>query len=101
MAPLYKPPTLPTTCQQPSLALVTRADPQWSKQKYNEIEYLMTQRAIYYNPYVNGPYSRRTNVYPVGQQYGGLDPLIQAALAPTVGNNVPGLYLGVATEGWA
>lgn len=101
MAPLYKPPTLPTTCQQPYLALVTRADPQWSKQKYNEIEYLMTQRAVYANPYTSGIFNRRSNVYPVGAQQGGLDPLIQAALAPTVGNNVPGLYQGVATGSWA
>jgi hypothetical protein len=101
--PLYKPPTVVTTCQQPYGALVAQADPSWSRDKFWEIEYEVTGRIFENNPYgTTGPYSRRSNTYAVGQAYGGLDPLIEAALAPTVGNPVPGLYSGVPdNKGWA
>jgi len=101
MAPLYKPPTQVTTCQQPYLALVTRADPQWQMYKYREIEYEFDHRVFLFNPYQWGVYSRLSAVYPVGAQYGQPDPLIKAALAPTVGNEIPGLYEGVETGSWA
>ena len=97
----YQPPTRVVTCQTPYLALVSQADRQWARDKYWAPEYEFGQRYSYANPYQRGAYNRLENVYPVGQQYGGLDPLIQAALAPTVGNEVPGLYEGVETGSWA
>jgi hypothetical protein len=103
MAPLYKPPTNVTTCAQPFLALVTRADPSFQKYKYREVVWEFDHRVFIENPYQQGIYDGgRSNVYPVGAQYGGLDPLIQAARAPTVGNEVPGLYEAVPDgKGWA
>lgn len=59
-------------------------------------------RAAYANPYQRGAYNRLSNIYPVGAQYGGPDPLVAAGLAPTVGNAVPGLYQAVPDgKGWA
>lgn len=102
MAPRYQPPTRVVTRQTPWLALVEQADPAWSRHKYREPYFLDGQgRQLYFNPYISGAYGRRTNVYPVGAAYGGLDPLITAALAPTVGNAIPGLYQAVATGSWA
>ena len=101
MAPLYKPPTKVTTTQIPYLALVTQADPNFSRLKHREIEYYFDHRVFRADPYIRGAYNRLGNVYPVGQPQGVLDPAQQAALAPTVGNPVPGLYQGVATGDWA
>lgn len=102
MAPLYKPPTTVTTLQMPYLALVTRADPEFEKRKHREVEYEFAGKVFLADPYKRGAYDRQTNTYPVGQPNGGLDPLVQAALAPTVGNTVPGLYQGTADgKGWA
>jgi hypothetical protein len=100
-APLYRPPTKVTTVEMPYLALVNQADPSFQTRKFREVEYETTKRVFVADPYVRGAYNRRDNVYPVGQPYGGLDPAIQAALAPTVGNDLPGLYEGVETGGWA
>jgi hypothetical protein len=98
---LYNPPTKVTTCEQPYLALVSKADPDFQRYKYREVEYNFQRRSFIFNPYTSGAYSRLSNTYPVGAQQGGPDPLIAAALAPTVGNVVPGLYEGVATGAWA
>jgi hypothetical protein len=102
MAPLYKPPTAVVTCQQPYLSLVSQADPQWAQRKYWDIEYLTDHRPLMANPYERGAYNRLSNDYPVGAQYGGTDPLVIDNLAPTVGNDVPGLYEAVPDgKGWA
>lgn len=101
-APLYKPSTRVQTIQMPYLALVTQSDPEFERKKHREVQYTFTGRAFLADPYNANTYDRRTNTYPVGQPYGGLDPLIQAALAPTVGNTDPGLYEGVPDgKGWA
>lgn len=98
---LYKPPTMPTTREQPFLSLVTAVDPYWAHRKFREVEYEFTGRVVTFNPYFSGAYSRLTNVYPVGAQQGGQDPLIINNLAPTVGNTVPGLYTAVPDgKGW-
>jgi hypothetical protein len=102
MAPLYKPPTGVTTLVMPYLALVTRADPNFERDKHREREYEFSGRVFIADPYQRGAYNRRSNTYPVGQPFGGLDPLVQAALAPTVGNASPGLYSGTPDgKGWA
>jgi hypothetical protein len=88
----YNPPIRGITRDVPYLALVTEADPDWARYKFREIQYVTSQRPIYFNPYQGGAYNRRGNVYPVGAAYGQPDPLVIAALAPTVGNPVPGLY---------
>lgn len=101
-APRYLPPTKVQTALIPYLALVTQADPEFERRKHREAQYAFTGRVFYADPYNANTYDRRTNVYPVGQPYGGLDPAIEAALAPTVGNDVPGLYEGVPDgKGWA
>jgi hypothetical protein len=101
-APRYNPPTRVVTIQVPFLALVTRADPDFERGKFREPYFLDGRgRQFYHNPYQTGAYNRRGNVYPVGQPYGTPDPLVQAGLAPTVGNTVPGLYQAVAKDGWA
>lgn len=98
----YSPPTRVTTREQPFLALVTAVDPYWASGKFYEREYEFSGRVIYANPYQVGAYNRRTNTYAVGSQNGGLDPLITAALAPTVGVATPGLFQGVPDgKGWA
>lgn len=98
----YRPPTQVVTCEMPYLALVTQADPDWAHWKYIEPYFVDGRgRQIYHNPYIDGAYGRRDNTYPVGQQYGGLDPLIINNLAPTVGNPIPGLYSGIPTGSWA
>lgn len=92
-APLYKPPTAVTTRETPLLALVNAVDPDWQRQKYNEIEYVFSGRVFRANPYVRGIYNSYSNTYPVGQPYGPLDPLVV--------NNRP-LYSGVPDgNGWA
>jgi hypothetical protein len=101
MAPRYQPPTRVQTVQMPYLALVNQSDPDFQRAKFWEPEYLLGNRYSFANRYQRGAYNRQTNTYPVGQQYGGLDPLITAALATTAGNSSPGLYSGVATGGWA
>jgi hypothetical protein len=102
MAPLYKPPTQVTTCQQPYLALVTRADPQFQMYKYREVYWEFDHKVFIENPYIQGIFNRRSNTYPVGAAYGQPDPLIINNLAPTVGNEVPGLYQAVPDgKGWA
>lgn len=98
---LYNPPTKGTTIEMPFLALVTRADPEFERRKYREVEYEFQGRVFFGNPYVRGLYNRLSNVYAVGLPYGGLDALIEANLEPTVGNDVPGLYEGVETGSWA
>lgn len=104
-APLYKPPTKVVTSEIPYLALVTQADPEFERNKHRENQaswYGTPFGRHYVDPYTAGLYNRRSNVYAVGQPYGGLDALIEAALEPTVGNPVPGLYVGVDDDmGWA
>lgn len=104
----YLPPTRVVTTETPFVALVTQADPAWSRDKYWYITYETSKRYFWDNPQTVGAYNRRSNVYNVGQQFGGLDPLVEAALAPSyvgeneyVANEVPGLYEGVATGSWA
>lgn len=97
----YNPPTKGTTTQRPLLALVAAVDPDFERGKHREVEYPFQGRVFLADPYTRGAYNRRSNAYAVGQPYGAPDPLILAALAPTVGNELPGLYEGVATGGWA
>jgi hypothetical protein len=107
MAPLYKPPTRVVSTQIPYLSLVTQADPEFERDKHRERQMsdwysIAGGRRRYVDPYNAGVYTRKTSVYPVGQPYGGLDPLIEAALEPTVGNPIPGLYSGSPDgKGWA
>jgi hypothetical protein len=56
MAPLYKPPTRVTTIQIPYQALVSRADPNWNRYKFREIEYEFSGKVFLANPYQRGPY---------------------------------------------
>ena len=99
---LYKPPIAVVTREDPYLSLVVQADPDWARYKYWSPEYMTAQRVLWSNPYTRGSFNRLSNVYPVGQQYGGADPLVTANLAPTVGNEVPGLYEAVPDgKGWA
>lgn len=102
MAPLYKPPTRVVTSPVPYLSLVNQVDPGWARAKYWQIEYAFEGHVLSANPYQRGAYNRLSNDYPVGQQYGGPDPLIIDNLEPTVGNEVPGLYEGIPDgKGWA
>jgi hypothetical protein len=101
MAPRYKPPTRVSTREVPYQALVAQYDPDFERLKHRDIEYTFDGRAFRADPYNRGAYNRRSNVYPVGQPYGGLDASVEAALVPTEGNATPGLYQGVATGPWA
>ncbi len=102
MAPLYKPPTAVQTRETPLLSVITAIDPGFNRAKYYEPEYRFDNRVSYANPYQRGAYNRLSNDYPVGQQYGGPDPLVIDNLEPTVGNDVPGLYEGIPDgKGWA
>lgn len=101
----YNPPTRVVTTEIPYLALVTQADPEFERNKHRENQaqwYGVPFGRHYVDPQTAGVYSRKTSTYPVGQPYGGLDALIEAALAPTVGNPIPGLYSGSNDgKGWA
>jgi hypothetical protein len=102
MAPRYQPPTRVTTVQMPYLSLVTAADPDWSRRKFWDVEYEMSNKPLYANPYTRGAYNDFSNVYPVGQPYGGLDAVKIAAKAPTAGVPTPGLFVGTPDgKGWA
>ena len=98
---LYKPPTKVATKVYTYLSLVTTADPEWTRGKFWDVEYEFAGKALYANPYNRGPYNDHSNVFPVGQPFGGQDALKIAGKAPTAGNPVPGLYQAVATGGWA
>jgi len=100
---VYRPPTRVVTVERPWLALVNQADPEFGRRKHREVEYVTSQgRTFVADPYNRGLYNRRSNVYPVGQPYGGADAAIAAALAPTVGVETPGLFEGVDDgDGWA
>jgi hypothetical protein len=98
----YLPPTRVVTSETPYLTMVTRADPSFQRLKYREVFYEFDHRVFIENSYIQGPYNDYSNTYPVGLQYGGLDPLVVAGKAPTVGNATPGLYEAVPDgKGWA
>lgn len=99
----YRPPTKVVTTSVPYQALVAQADPEHERLKHREpyFEVAPPTGQRYHDPYTFGAYNRRSNVYPVGQPYGGADAAVTAALAPTVGNAVPGLYQGTKDGGWA
>ncbi len=102
MAPLYQPPTRVTTSTTSYLGLVAQTDPAWARDKFWDVEYTFTGHVYEANPYVRGSANRLSNTYAVGAAYGGPDPLVIAALAPTVGNEVPGTYIGFPDgKGWA
>lgn len=90
----YSPPTKVVTLQIPYLALVVRADPDWAAGKHRELEYPSPSggRPLYADPYVRGSYNHHSNVYAVGQPFGGDDPDVVA--------NSP-LFSGVPTGSWA
>lgn len=88
----YNPPTRVVTTERPFLAIVARADPDFERMKYREIEYEFSRRVFRANPYQRGAYNSYSNTYPVGQPYGGTDPLVT--------ENKP-LYSGVPTGSWA
>lgn len=98
---MYNPPTKVATLEIPYVSLVTKADPDFNRQKYREAEYYFTARVSYANPYIRGAYNRLSNTYTVGQSQGSADALVTAGLAPTVGNTTPGLYSGIPTGTWA
>lgn len=103
MAPRYNPPINGQSKQVTLLSLIGQVDPDFNAVKFNDFEryegeQLRPRRA---NPHIRGPYNDHSNVYPVGQQWGGDDAAKVAAKAPTEGNPLPGLYEGVATDGWA
>ena len=102
--PLYKPPVANQTKQIPLLALIGQVDPDHNQRKFRELEYFVGGRTPprYVNPTRRGAYNDYSNIYSVGQPFGGLDTAKVAAKAPTVGNSVPGLYEGVPDGlGWA
>lgn len=103
---LYRPPTRVSTLEIPYLAMVIQADPDFERKKHRESQMwqygFRSNSEHYVDPTKQGVYNRRDNTYAVGQPYGAPDPLILAALAPTVGNETPGLYEGVDDgAGWA
>jgi hypothetical protein len=53
----YRPVTKVTTIQVAFLNLVTRADPNWAKDKFWEIEYEFTGKNYYANPYIRGAFN--------------------------------------------
>lgn len=99
----YNPPVRNPTKTITWLALVSQADPDWASGKHRETEYQFSNgKRFFGDPIRRGAANRLSNEYTVGQPYGAADPLITAALAPTVGNAVPGLYEGVDDGmGWA
>lgn len=101
--PLYRPSVKHATKTIPLLALIGQVDPDHNQRKFREPEYYEGAglRARMVNPTKRGAYNDNSNVYAVGQPYGGPDTAKVAAKAPTVGNDVPGLYQGVATGSWA
>ena len=76
---LYKPNTKVTSTSMPYLALVTAADPQFERLKHREVEYEFQGRVMVADSYVRGANNSNSGIYPVGQPYGGLDPLVVAA----------------------
>lgn len=101
MAPLYKPPTKGTAKEMPWLALVSAADPDFQRKKHREVEYEFSGKCFVADPYVRGAYNDHSNVYAVGQPFGGDDSAVVNNKAPTVGNSNPGLYQGVPDgKGW-
>ena len=102
--PLYRPPVAHATKTIPLLALISQVDPDHNQRKFREPEYLEGASRVgvrFVNPTRRGAYNRLSNTYAVGQPAGALDASIEAALAPTVGNDVPGLYQGVPDDrGW-
>lgn len=90
---LYKPPIRVSTTEMPYLALVTSADPQFERRKHREVEYEWASGKVSLaDPYSRGSFNSNSNVYPCGQQFGGLDPLVVAARP---------LFSGTPTGGWA
>ena len=53
----YRPPTNGTLLEVPWLSLVTRADPNWARDRHHEIQYAFTGRTFYCDPDVDGPYN--------------------------------------------
>lgn len=99
----YNPPVRNPTKTITWLALVSQADPDWASGKHRETEYQFSNgKRFFGDPAIRGAANRFSNSYAVGQPYGAADLLITAALAPTVGNAVPGLYSGIDDlMGWA
>lgn len=100
----YLPPTRVVTRERPWLSMVNQADPDFERRKHREVEYVSSLGKAFSiaDPYQRNVYNRRSGVYAVGQPYGGPDAAIAAALAPTIGSPVPGLYKGVDDlAGWA
>ena len=89
---MYKPNTRVASKSVPYLALVAQADPDFERRKHREVEYSFSGRVFTADPYRRGSYNQYSNIYPVGQPYGGLDAAVVA--------NAP-LYSGVPTGGWA
>lgn len=101
--PLYRPQVKHATKTIPLLALIGQVDPDHNQRKFREPEWYEGAgvRPRMANPTKRGAYNDYANAYDVGQPYGGLDTEKVAAKAPTVGNDVPGLYEGKITGSWA
>lgn len=98
----YNPTVKHPTRQIPLLALIGRVDPEFQRNKRREIEYVTSGGKVFRaDPLTRGAYNDHSNTYPVGQPFGGEDAAKVAAKAPTVGNEVSGLYEGFATGSWA
>jgi hypothetical protein len=78
------------TTQVPFTALVTQADPAWNTRKHREVEYAFEKRVMIADPYIRGAYNSWDNEYPVGQQYGTIDPLLAPLAAFNLGTGSVG-----------
>lgn len=97
---VYKPSNGVSRRDIPYRVIVNQADPDFERAKHAQPEYIFGGRAFFADPTRRGAYNRLGNTYPIGASQGAPDPAVTAALAPTVGNDVPGLYQSVATPGW-
>ena len=63
---LYKPPTKVRTIEIPWLAIVTRSDPNWARDRHHEIQYSFTNRNFYADTDEDGPYSPYSTLWQQG-----------------------------------
>lgn len=61
MAAPYNPPIKGATLEIPYQVLVTRADPDFNRGKYRQIEYEFTGHWFYANPLIRGAYNNNQN----------------------------------------
>lgn len=54
---LYKPSTYVSNIVIPWLSIVQRADPDWARDKFRQVEYRLTNRVFWANPYTRGSFN--------------------------------------------